>query len=157
MKIKHRKGSLFEARSKGGSSADLVLVHAVNSVGVWGAGIAAEFRGRFPWAYNQYKRDCITQGMVGRFEGYIATDAAGDHPIIGCLFTSGGFGSQLDPMLTILRQTESALKSLAAALPKEFEVHSNRFNSGLFGVPWHLTEALIADLDRPGVWTVWTP
>jgi len=54
--VKIKKGSLF-------SSGCQTLVNAVNCVGVMGAGIALEFRLRYPKMFNKYKKYCDNKLM----------------------------------------------------------------------------------------------
>lgn len=63
--IQYKKGNLFDDRSE-------AFVNAVNTIGVMGAGIAAQFKQRYPEMYKQYKLDCQAQkvklGKMNVFE-----------------------------------------------------------------------------------------
>ncbi|TID29569.1 hypothetical protein CANINC_001843 [Pichia inconspicua] len=55
MSITYTRGDLFDALKRG----DTVYIgHACNCRGVWGAGIAAAFRAKFPNSYKQYRAHC---------------------------------------------------------------------------------------------------
>jgi|GEM_PF-2566872 len=75
--IKHRKGDMFEQVQQ-----DSILVHACNTQGRWGSGIAVEFRNRFPSAHESYKEICYEHtggSLIGRA---LLTEQ------VRCLFTS---------------------------------------------------------------------
>lgn len=140
--IKYSKKSLFSA-DKG-----TVLVHAVNGQGVWGSGIAKEFKEMYPEDYKDYAKDC-------KFS--IATTILTRNKI-GCLVTSWSYGKDVDKPGTIIVNTVGALRDLIRQLPLTTKYVSNKFNSGLFNVPWETTEAILNhfveayNLD----WTVYT-
>jgi len=71
-------------------------------------------------------------------------------PMIGCLFTSVGFGKRKSSRETIISATSTAFRDLCAQLlglvPEGQQAQRREFwmpqiNSGLFDVPWQLTEA----------------
>jgi len=117
-----------------------ILVHACNAKGVWGSGIAKEFKRRFPLSFEQYEKYCkqpieITRGsclLVG--EGQFG---------IGCLITSNGYGKHVDDPETILLATRSAFNELLEQIGSDTEIHMPKINSGLFNVPWELTEQVL--------------
>jgi ADP-ribose 1''-phosphate phosphatase len=166
--IEYRKGSLFDAPE--GS----LLVHAVNCQGVWGAGISKEFKARFPWAYDQYREDCIKRGILnkGTYSIYYGQSAEHLKDVIyagykeysvGCLFTSSRFGNEKDSVDKILQNTLSSVSYLLLRLShfsdtSKLEIHSNKFNSGLFGVPWAKTEKIVntcLEYFPDQKWVVW--
>jgi ADP-ribose 1''-phosphate phosphatase len=147
-----KKMDLFEA-PKGS-----ILVHACNAQGVWGSGIAVGFRERFPDAYEAYSKYCKDFGFIGtaplfQDRGYF----------IGCLITSSGYAGTLDEKDVILVNTTLALNQLCAdehwAHFGKRQIYSNKFNSGLFKVPWRETERILKVLvDRYDLtWTVCDP
>jgi len=159
MSVKYLKGSLFDAPE--GS----LLVHACNTQGVWGSGIAREFKNRYPKSFEQYNGYCTLDGsrhdIRGEFQYISMIDE--DHSV-GCLFTSGGFGSNVDDVETILIHTvlavdQAMIDALKYSGEPTIKIYSNKFNSGLFGVPWYRTEKIINTLLRkhPRVeWIVYT-
>lgn len=70
-----RTGNLFDTTSKH-------IGHGVNTKGVMGAGIAVEFRNRFPKMYTQYKAVCEGGGLkpgglfVAKEGGYVIHNIA---------------------------------------------------------------------------------
>lgn len=55
-----------------------VLVNTVNTVGVMGAGIAKQFRDRYPAMFEEYRKRCASgQVQVGRMDTHIVRDHAG--------------------------------------------------------------------------------
>lgn len=130
VEIVYKPGSLFDAPY--GS----LLVHACNSRGVWGRGIAKEFKERFPGAFVTYSRFCQSGAQPG--EALIVLDGG---YYIGCLITSDGYDPPDEPN-RIIANTYAALWNLSRQyeeLSYNPAVYSNRFNSGLFGVPWTRT------------------
>lgn len=147
--IQYKKMSLFDA-PKGS-----ILVHSVNSKGVFGAGIAAEFKRLYPLAFRAYEADCRYYDYPS---GHGIIYNANEH-FMGCLFTSDGYGSKIDNERIILKNTENALYNLLIRANdiKKTEIYSNKFNSGLFKVPWSKSEKLlIKALEKyPNInWTV---
>lgn len=140
MGLTYKKQSLFDA--PWGS----VIVHACNAQGVWGSGIAKEFAERYPSSYELYRHHCHNHDPYEGETVYGAVmidsnDKNEDH-IIGCLFTSENYGSKKDDKETIKLNTVIALFDLLKYSGIS-EVYSNKFNSGLFGVPWEETESIL--------------
>lgn len=159
MALIYRKESLFVA------PLGSVLVHACNAKGVWGSGIAVEFKKRFPNAFETYHNFCVnaTGPIVG--EALITGQEQGYY--VGCLITSEDFGVNRDAPLVILKNTEAAVKNLLTAVknpPKgvldlnlPLPIYSNKFNSGFFGVPWQSSETILKELIGPTDWTIMDP
>lgn len=131
--IIYKKMSLFDAPE--GS----ILVHACNAQGVWGSGIAKEFRTKFPLSYIDYAEYCeSSDNPVG--SSIVCYQENGFK--VGCLITSNNYAEKVDSPSKILENTEKALEDLIKpGIPSIF--YSNKFNSGLFKVPWAETEKLI--------------
>lgn len=157
MPIIYKKGSLFNA-PKGS-----VLVHAMSAKGVWGKGIAKEFRDRFPNSYEIYRTLCNNDTLDSGQAFVLPTE--NDYRV-GCLITSYGYCDQRDSKDVILENTRKALLDILGATNKlncyiglDEEIHSNKFNSGLFGVPWKETEKILLDIiSEIGYtknWTIW--
>jgi ADP-ribose 1''-phosphate phosphatase len=135
MSIFYQKMPLFEAPELS------ILVHAVNCKGVWGSGVAAEFKRKFPKAFKAYSHACKVDkdDMAG---GAMVTELENEH-FIGCLFTSRGSGNK-DSKEAILSNTEQALYCLLeTSAHKGYPFYSNKFNTGKFGVPWKETEKIL--------------
>jgi ADP-ribose 1''-phosphate phosphatase len=72
-----------------------------------------------------------------------------------CLFTSRGYGSDKDSPEMIVGATESAIMHLLYHYG-ERKINSPKINSGLFNVPWELTEGVIKKIIPENMpWTVW--
>ena len=143
--IKYKKGSLFDA------PPGVILVHACNAQGVWGSGIALQFKERFPYSFKNYNMNC-TAGLSPVGSGYVIDEK------VGCLITSENYGSEVDSPEEILLNTAIALTQLCDTR-QNTDFHSNKFNSGLFDVPWEMTEYILNKVLRlyPHVsWTVWS-
>lgn len=133
-KVTTIKGNLFDA-PKGS-----IIIHACNTRGVWGSGIAAAFAKKFPQAFAIYHDHCNRLGPS--LIGTCLLIPAGDY-VIGCLFTSKSYGQYVDPPAKILKSTESALKDLIRQNVDLKPLHTCKINSGLFRVPWNDTKALL--------------
>jgi ADP-ribose 1''-phosphate phosphatase len=129
-----------------------LFIHACNTIGAWGAGIAKAFRKEYPDAYAIYRAHCmrsVPQHLVGTAL-LIAprADAARQH-YIGCVFTSKGHGQRRDKPPEILRATGPAMRDLLRQAARDGgvgEMRMCRINSGLFAVPWHETKWVIEEL-----------
>ena len=151
--ILNKKGSLFDAPP--GS----MLIHAVSTKSVWGSGIAKQFKVRFPKSFEFYKEFCQEEGekLIG-----VAMECPEENGYtVLNLVTSIDYGANKDSKDKILASTRVALDNFFWIHKGGFhgELHSCKFNSGLFGVPWNETEKiLIEELDKVGCtvpWTVW--
>jgi ADP-ribose 1''-phosphate phosphatase len=143
-KILTSKGSLFDAPKKS------IICHAVNCRGVWGSGIAKQFADKYPKAYQLYTKLCKEKGdsLVGSCQLISAGDL-----VIGCLFTSRGFGKYVDGPYEILKNTHLAVKDLLEQNTDGYAIHMCKINSGLFAVPWEDTLKVLESFDRE--FTVW--
>ncbi len=144
-------GSLFDA------PAGSILAHACNGQGVWGGGIALAFKNLYPAEYRLYYRACRDGVVDGDL--VMANNVA-------CMITSSGYGPNRDPIESILNATRVSFRSLLEeAVKSGKEIHMPKINSGIFGVPWHLTEKVLVDVltkfdEENGTKTniyVWTP
>lgn len=125
-----------------------LIVHACNCKGSWGSGIAKEFKERYYEAFKTYQILCWFDGgksKPGKFDFISINKEKHD---IGCLFTSYGYGKELDSEDVILINTILAVDSALthAAINGTGYIFSNKFNSGLFKIPWEKTEKIINTL-----------
>ena len=134
--ITYKKMDLFSAPK------DSILVHSCNAKGVWGSGIAVEFKKRFPGVFLEYNKYCRQLGDVG-----IAVLVPDKNHYVGNLIASSGYADTLDTKDEILVNTTLALNNLCYNIEQkgleERTVYSNKFNSGLFKVPWNETEKIL--------------
>ena len=137
--ITYSKGNLFHA------PRGVYLAHACNCRGKWGAGVAHEFRNRFPNSYKEYQRYCRLGAKPGDI--FICSEESGYQVI--CLFTSESYGSSVDAADSILEATKQA----SSKFPIDKPIHMPKINSGLFKVPWELTEEILRNLHQDI--TVW--
>ena len=144
--------SLFDAEP--GS----ILVHACNAEGIWGSGIAAQIKKRYPKAYERYSIHCsdIGPSILGfSTQANILNDK---HQICN-MITSSIDSKGPDDIETILINTTLALDHFLNRYTSRYvgtPIYSNKFNSGIFNVPWERTEKVLKVLtDRYNVeWTV---
>lgn len=148
--IEYRKMSLFDAPE--GS----LLVHACNSQGKWGRGIAAAFRDLYPESYVEYARFCERMKIhYGSAVGHAYITAGENERGVGCIVTSHHYSPELKDSVEVIKiNTVLALNNLLEQVQvyiddDNFEggaVYSNKFNSGLFGVPWEDSALILETL-----------
>lgn len=164
IRITDRTGDLFDA------PASTLLIHACNSVGSWGGGIALAFRNLYPAEFKVYRAHCAKhtprqlvgtallippQSPPNQGKGNGNSNGRGRGHYIGCLFTSRGYGSARDPPERILRATGPAMRDLMRRVAAEEErsgvrigeVRMCRINSGLFAVPWGRSKAAVEEIE----------
>lgn len=136
--VSYIKGDIFELAPKGE-----YIAHAVNCQGVWGSGIAEQFRKKYPESYREYVNYCLDwrpDQIIG--ESYETREN------VVCLFTSKDYGGNKDGVDKIVLATRSALKDFLEYREDEgTTIYMPKINSGLFGVPWHKTEAVLKEFD----------
>jgi ADP-ribose 1''-phosphate phosphatase len=140
------------------SPAGGYLVHSCNGLGVWGAGIAAGFRERFPDSHRVYKQRCLFEPWAVLAGRALVLPEENGHRVV-CLMVSERPGLPQDLALARSLQ-QKALSRLIDWLPIGASVSSNRFGSGIFGLDWDVTEARLVStlLTRPDLsWTVCAP
>lgn len=140
--INYVKGDLFAHTTK----KIAVLAHACNPHGLWGGGIAAQFRKRYPKAYQEYALHCREHGNSLLGSSFLAT-TEDQQVLVACLFTSD---FSIEPS-EIVKFTGQSMTDLTSQLKKHNDIETDgdgkpvismpMINSGIFGVPWEDTEA----------------
>ena len=146
-----------------------LLVHACNTQGVWGSGIAEAFKGRYPKAYAAYRAFCTKKHSAsnpvptGTTQLLASCDANRSH-WIGCLFTSAKYGKAKDKPDVIVGNTIQAMQMLLELVSQNEGVTSIRMckiNSGRFAVPWQDTADALTSIELQAHWRtsveVWEP
>ncbi|KAI4275709.1 MAG: hypothetical protein LQ337_003021 [Flavoplaca oasis] len=135
-RITERVGDIFD------SPPNSILIHACNTKGSWGAGVAAVFKKYSPAAFNYQKYHCTTptgpstslaahqKSLVGTcllIQPFPSAEPLNPkHPTpakptpqqeekkywIACLFTSSGYGKNVDTPSAILDATKRAIADL---------------------------------------------
>jgi len=132
-----------------------VIIHACNCLGNWGAGIAAAFKKRYPKAFADHKALCATKSpdaLWGTAQLIRPMEGKGSRHYVGCLFTSRKFGRAKDSSAQILAQTGPAMEDLLRQIGEAGrddsikEIRICHINSGLFGVPWEKSKAVLTGL-----------
>lgn len=161
LRLNYHQGDIFSA------PPNALLIHACNTQGSWGAGIAAAFKDRYPAAYQVYNSHCIKahNPRTDPVETGSAllippseTDEASQH-YIGCLFTSARYGRAKDRPEEILTATGSAVRDLLQQV-REMEkdgkevsgVRMCKINSARFGVPWERTVEVLEGIEIHEGW-----
>jgi len=165
-RVVEHEGDIFDAPDHS------VLIHACNCFGLWGAGIAAAFRDRYPEAHDIYYKHCESfsaDELVGTALLIPPSESEGRKHYVGCLFTSRMFGVGRDSPRQILANTGPAMEDLIEQIAKAVrdgstvsEIRTCHINSGLFSVPWKRSKAVMEDLKVPedfsiGEITAWNP
>jgi ADP-ribose 1''-phosphate phosphatase len=131
-----------------------VLIHACNTKGEWGAGIAVAFKTAYPNAYNAYREHCLSSATTVQTGTCLliapCETGAGPKHWIACLFTSAEYGRKQDGPDEILKNTELAVRDLLVKLKQAKErgeklgsLRMCKINSGKFGVQWERTERVL--------------
>lgn len=121
-------GDLFLSRAQ-------VLGHGVNTLGVMGAGIAVEFKRRFPKAYKRYRELCLGGGLT---PGGVFLSTEQEPWILHFATQDGTQGARLE---YVQRSFEKAAASL-----KDWGVRSlaiPAIGAGLGGLDWALVSKLL--------------
>lgn len=149
--LQYKRGDLFTAIGD-----NLVFVHACNCRGSWGAGIAVQFKQRFPLAYQNYNQLCnkYNRRLLGM--GIYHKQMDSTEPPVACLFTSVDYGKYKDPTDKIISNTKRSIACLLSVLPKDAHVVSPKINAGLFAVPWKDTEKILIQCLKQRVDVTWT-
>ena len=144
---------------------DSWLLSSVNCKGIWGGGVAFFMKEKYPDSYILYRDYCKSlsdEKLIGTSQIIDTTKphfkSKSPRRIVN-LFTSRAFGMYKDRVDQILEQTGDALDDMFCKFldsPEygygkmtELKIVSNKFNSGLFNVPWEETEkVLLSEIDR---------
>lgn len=138
--ITYQKMSLFDAPEES------ILMHACNAQGVWGSGIAAPFKEKYPRSFTEYNKYCTQMlwndakyGAVGK--SLITSQE--NKRFVGCLMTSFSYGRDRDSISDIIAQTYLALDNFFMEYHMLGHtgkpIYCNKFNSGMFKVDWKET------------------
>jgi ADP-ribose 1''-phosphate phosphatase len=167
--LTHHHASLFAAPQ------NTLLCHATNAQGTWGAGIAAAFKKSYPAACKMYATHCAkwpTSALLGttflippQKDSFSKAEREAQH-WIGCLFTSEKKGKGKGSKESILEATGDAVRDLVRKVRDVNEdaaangtrggrsrhgaiasVRMCKINSGLFGVPWEATSAVVEGIE----------
>lgn len=146
--VTNKKMSLFDAPKES------IIAHACNSQGVWQSGIAKAFKDKYPHSYQDYNNFCKLANeergtACGRAN--LSSYNESEPHWVAWLITSHNYGDYKDSQDLIKIQTTMALgelcKKIYLAHPSEefptIDVYSNKFNSGLFSVPWTDSELIL--------------
>ncbi|PYH87727.1 phosphatase [Aspergillus ellipticus CBS 707.79] len=135
------EGSLLDAPD------GAALIHACNSRGVWGKGVAKELKARYPTAFEVYRSHChwfthrtrervveidgefrsirapegtclIIPPQKADYEANEANEATDVRHWIICLFTSRGYGRLVSPSDVVMENTEIAVADMRRQLDK---------------------------------------
>lgn len=163
LKLTYHKGDIFAAPEHS------LLIHACNTQGSWGAGIAAAFRTRYPGAYKIYRDYCLVthkpttrpiQTGTCLLIPPSETNSKAPKHWIGCLFTSAKYGKARDKPDVILKNTGPAMKELFEKVKEAQEIDGDgvtevrmcKINSARFGVPWEGTVEVLEGIQVEEGW-----
>lgn len=147
LQLTYHTGNMFADAPPG-----TMLVHACNTQGHWGAGIARAFKQLYPQAYTDHNTFCTKHHTksnplaTGTAQLLAPRDGDKQH-WIGCIFTSAKYGKGKDKPDQIIKNTADSLSMLLQLISQvDGEVGAIRMckiNSGKFGVPWDRTEEVL--------------
>jgi ADP-ribose 1''-phosphate phosphatase len=103
-----------------------ILIHACNTLGSWGAGIALAFRSKYPEAFEVYSAHCkahTNDQLIGTCLIIRSGQREGGHDI-ACLFPSRAYGRRKDPPEEILSATRDAIKDLQRQNEEKKPLHA---------------------------------
>ena len=162
--LTHHTGNIFAA------PPHTLLIHACNTQGAWGSGIAKAFKVEYPKAYAIYHAFCTKEHLLKSRPVPTGTALlippvdAGHKHWIGCLFTSAKYGKGKDKPDVIVGNTKPAMEMLLELAKMAGEIESVRMckiNSGKFGVEWERTvgvlERIVVRDDWKATVEVWDP
>ena len=168
LQLTYHKGDMFGAAPK-----NCLLIHACNTQGHWGAGIAKAFKTHYPKAYTAHNKFCAKQHSktnpvpTGTAQLLAPVDGDPQH-WIGCVFTSAKYGKAKDKPDAIVRNTVASTEMLLELVKMAGgggdgvgEIRMCKINSGKFGVPWERTEEALQGIVLREGWAgkieVWEP
>src|SRR5258707_7044701 len=114
-KLTYITGDIFAA------PPNTILVHACNTEGSWGAGIALAFRKRYPSQFTVYEDYCELNGRASVGKCLLIPGETHD---IACLFTSKKYGRGKDKPEEILSATRTSVEDLIRQNVDGKEMHS---------------------------------
>lgn len=165
LQLTYHKGDMFADAPPG-----TMLVHACNTQGYWGAGIAKAFKQQYPKAYADHHRFCVKDHNksnpvpTGSAQLLVPQDDNKKH-WIGCVFTSAKYGKSKDKPDKIISSTVRSMQMLLELVSQVDDdistIRTCKINSGKFGVAWESTEEAITSIKLKPVWRakieVWEP
>lgn len=141
-----------------------IIIHACNTRGFWGSGIALSLKQRYPQQYQTYQQYCQghsadellgTSLLLGPSDD-LATRSPSTH-WIGCLFTNKDIGKDAHTQSLlrrrILADTTLAMTNLLKHVTHARQcgmiinaMHMPKINSGSFRIPWPETVKALEDI-----------
>lgn len=164
LELTYHQGDIFAEVPPG-----TVLVHACNTQGHWGAGIAKAFKQKYPEAYIDHHNFCSKEhtksNPVPTGTAQLLGPRDDKQHWIGCVFTSAKYGKGKDKPDMIVRNTAKSmpmLLELISQVNKEVAgIRMCKINSGKFGVPWKKTEEVLKNIELEPHWRtkieIWEP
>lgn len=172
LQLTYHTGDIFAAPPR------TLLIHACNTQGHWGAGIAKAFKTIYPKAYQVHHKFCAKEHSktnsvpTGTAQLIAPIEPNGDEGHwIGCLFTSAKYGKAKDKPAQIIKNSGESIRQLLEMVKMADEergqgngvglIRMCKINSGKFGVPWEKTEEVLRGIVVEEGWRgsveVWEP
>ncbi|KAJ4344142.1 ADP-ribose 1''-phosphate phosphatase [Ascochyta clinopodiicola] len=165
LNLSYYTGDMFADAPRG-----TVLIHACNTQGHWGAGIAKAFKTIYPKAHADHNKFCTKDhtkaSPVPTGTAQLLAPCDGDvQHWIGCLFTSAKYGKNKDKPDMVVRNTIASMQMLLELISQVdgeiTEMRMCKINSGKFGVAWERTEEALKSIVLKPEWRtkidVWEP
>lgn len=137
MPIIHRQGDLF-------NSTDLQAIsHGVNCCGIMSAGIAVEFKRRYPEMFQAYRRACIQTLSPDLIGSIMPWEDPTNNLLVYNLFTQPSIQGRIGPA-NLWSIYESVKNMLDHAADKGIDtIGIPKIGAGLGGLEWNAVEATI--------------
>lgn len=133
MKVVERSGDLFDA-------PQLTIGHGVNTQGVMGAGVAAEFARRYPDMYNQYRKICFNE------DNWFSPGMCTTHWVSnGNRFVANLATQDLPGPHARYSWVTAAMVSAANAIGWNGEIAIPRIGCGIGGLQWPIVKQSFID------------
>lgn len=139
MPIEHRRGDLF-------LSKDLdAISHAVNTLGVFGKGVALAFKANFPLMYSQYNLVCRNNSDKDLLGTVFVWQTESDLVVYN-LFTQGSANHWIQ-LATLDMIRSSVEKMIEHAIQNGIKrIGMPKIGAGLGGLDWQDVEKIITEL-----------
>ncbi|CCE61496.1 hypothetical protein TPHA_0A04210 [Tetrapisispora phaffii CBS 4417] len=165
--IRYYKGNILNAVKH-----PRIIIQSCNCNGSWGGGIAYQLATHYPRAEDMYVRICSQYNNALLGKCVLIPSYEDENQLIACLFTSSFGGASHDTSSDILKYTKLALlqlnkmirtddllidKEISSTIEtmtddirkplSKYSLEMPKINSGIFGVPWEKSEAILKEFE----------
>jgi O-acetyl-ADP-ribose deacetylase (regulator of RNase III) len=120
-----------------------IIVHGCNAQGVMGSGIAKQIRDKYPMAYEVYRKEHETNGLL---LGEVIWAQVTDDLIIGNAITQQNYGRDPTVKYVSYKAIQQAFETvMVAACTLKKDVHYPMIGAGLANGNWAVISEIIDD------------